>query len=124
MTAAPPRPSMSKLRRARIFTAHGGICELCQSKIHDPDYDIEHRIPWAISHDDSDGNLYPAHKSCHAEKTFNRDVPTIAKVKRMAGETGQKARRDKRGGSSIQSAPFQKGVKRAWGSRPFPKKIK
>ena len=26
---APPRPSMSQARRARIFEAHGGVCELC-----------------------------------------------------------------------------------------------
>lgn len=121
MSKAPPRPSMSKARRARIFEAHGGLCELCGVKIRaDEDYDIEHRIPWAVSHDDSDPNLYPAHKACHADKTSGRDAGYIAKSKAMAGETGQWARRQKRGGSSIKSAGFQKGgPKQKIPSRPF-----
>lgn len=120
MSAAPPRPSMSKARRARIFEARGGVCELCGQKIMDPDYDIEHRIPWAVSFDDSDGNLYPAHKACHLEKTTGHDAGYIAKTKRLAGETGQQARRKKRGGSSIKSAGFPKGgPKRKIPSRPW-----
>lgn len=117
---APPRPSMSQSRRARIFEAHGGVCELCRLKIAAGEtYDIEHRIPWAISHDDSDPNLYPAHKTCHAAKTAGQDAPTIAKVKRMAGETGQAARRAKNG-PQIKSRGFQKGgTKRKIPSRPF-----
>lgn len=119
MTKAPPRPSMSKTRRARIFEAHKGVCELCGLKIMGADYDIEHRIPWAISHDDSDPNLYPAHKTCHAAKTAGRDAPSIAKVKRMAGETGQAARRAKNG-PTMKSRGFDKGgPKRKWPKRTF-----
>lgn len=120
MTKAPPRPSMSKARRARIFAQHGGVCELCGVKIAAGEpYDIEHRIPWAIGHDDSDANLYPAHEPCHDAKTTGKDVPAIAKVKRMAGETGQWARRQKNG-SQLKSRGFQKGgPKRKIPSRPF-----
>lgn len=108
---------MSKTRRARIFEAHKGVCELCGLKIIDLDYDIEHRIPWAVSHDDSDGNLYPAHRPCHDAKTAGTDAPYIAKAKAMAGETGQWARRQKNG-SRLKSAGFQKGgPKRKWPKR-------
>lgn len=120
MSAAPPRPSMSKARRARIFEAHGGICYLSGAKIGpDDEWDVEHVIPWALSHDDSDANLRPALKDPHKTKTKG-DVARIAKAKAQAGETGQYARRQKRGGSSIKSAGFQKGgPKRKIPSRPF-----
>lgn len=120
MSAAPPRPSMSKARRARIFDAHGGICYLTGVKIGPNDeWDVEHVIPWALSFDDSDENLRPALKDPHKAKTKS-DVGRIAKAKAQAGETGQYARRKKRGGSSIKSAGFQKGgPKRKIPSRPW-----
>ena len=120
MSAAPPRPAMTKARRARIFAAHDGICELCGVKIGAAeDYDIEHRIPWALSHDDSDANLYPAHPACHAIKTTSEDVPRIAKAKRQAGEKGQWARRQKNG-PQLKGRGFDKnGPKRKIPSRPF-----
>lgn len=114
---APPRPSMSKLRRARIFAQHDGVCELCCHKITGL-YEIEHRIAWAISRDDSDANLYPAHPECHAVKTSGHDAPTIAKTKRMAGETGQWARRQKNG-PQIKSRGFEKGGPSRWSKRVF-----
>ena len=111
----PVRPSMSKVRRARIFEAHKGLCGLCGKKITG-DYDIEHRIPWAISFDDSDGNLYPAHKDGHALKT-KQDVKDIAKAKRLAGETGQNRIK-----KSIPSRPFDKPKeKKPWPKRGFSK---
>lgn len=119
MSAAPPRPSMSKARKARIFEAHGGICYLSGRKIGPDDaWDVEHVIPWALSFDDSDANLRPALVEPHAEKT-KADVKRIAKAKAQAGETGQWARRQKNG-PQIKSRGFEKGgPKRAWPSRPF-----
>lgn len=112
-----PRPSMSKARRARIWERDGGVCYLCAVKVAlGEDWDVEHRVPWALSFDDSDENLAVAHKAgCHAEKTKG-DVKRIAKAKRQAGETGQQKRRREKGGS-IPSRPFQKGPKRAWPKR-------
>lgn len=113
---APPRPSMSKARRARIFEAHGRICYLTGAKIGpDDEWDVEHVIPWALSHDDSDENLRPALKDPHKTKTKG-DVTRIAKAKAQAGETGQRARRAKKPskwpkGRKIQSAGFQKRKK-------------
>lgn len=90
----PPRPKFSAKRRASIFLAHGGKCGICGLKIHGSEYEIEHRIPRAISADDSDENLYPAHKGCHAAKT-PMDRKDIAKAQRLAGETctGEPARK-------------------------------
>lgn len=55
-------------------------------------------------------------KPCAKRKTDEEDVPRIAKAKRQAGETGQWARRQKRGGGSIpqRENPWPEG-------RPFPK---
>lgn len=116
---APPRPSMSKARRARIFEAHGGICEICGAKIAaGVKYEIEHRIPWALGHDDSDANLYPAHPECHHAKTVGEDRPRIDKAKAQAGETGQRARRAKHG-PSLKSGPTKWPKGRKLESRGF-----
>ena len=119
MSAAPPRPAMTKARRARIFNAHGGICYLTGVKIGpDDEWDVEHVIPWALSHDDSDENLRPALVDPHAVKTKD-DVKRIAKAKRQAGEKGQWARRQKNG-PQLKGRGFDKnGPKRKIPSRPF-----
>lgn len=46
-------------------------------------------------------------KPCAQKKTDEQDTPRIAKAKAQAGETGQYARRKKRGHGSIKSASFQ-----------------
>lgn len=77
------RPAMTTKRRALIFERHKGTCYLCGAKIQIGEaWDAEHIIAWEISRDDSDDNLKPAHKKCHAVKT-SRDRRDIAKVKRM-----------------------------------------
>lgn len=55
-------------------------------------------------------------KPCARKKTDEQDTPRIAKAKAQAGETGQYARRQKRGGSSIKSVPFPKTQSR-WPTR-------
>lgn len=121
MTKAPPRPSMSKARRARIFEAHGGICYLSGAKIGPDDaWDVEHIIPWALSQDDSDANLRPALKEPHKAKTKG-DVKRISKARSQAGETGQRARRAKHG-PSLKSGPSNWPKGRKLESRPFDKR--
>jgi len=46
-------------------------------------------------------------KPCARKKTDEQDTPRIAKAKAQAGETGQYARRQKRGHGSIKSPGFQ-----------------
>lgn len=76
---------MSATRRAKIFAAHDGVCHICEQKIDgvkEP-WDVEHVIPLAISADDTDDNLRPAHRKCHKAKT-KQDAADIAKCKRVA----------------------------------------
>lgn len=74
---------MSPSRRARIFEAHGGICHICGQKIDGTRerWEAEHIVAYALTRDDSDENLAPAHDRCHATKT-PEDVTRIAKAKR------------------------------------------
>lgn len=123
MTKAPPRPSMSKARKLRIWERERGLCDLCGQKVQAGEaWEVEHVIPWALSFDDSDGNLKIAHKDgdCHAAKT-KVDVGRIAKAKRQGGETGQQARRAKNG-PSMKSGPSRWAKGRKLDSRPFPKR--
>lgn len=98
------RRSFSAKDRLRIFTAHNGVCHLCSGAIGVGEaWEVEHVIAYALTRDNSDENLRPAHKRCHAEKTV-ADVAAIAKAKRReAKHTG--AARPKQ---SIRSAGFQK----------------
>lgn len=79
------RRRMSTTRRARIFSAAGGICHLCGQPIDGTreEWDADHVIALEISGDDSDENLRPAHKRCHIDKTAKQDAPAIAKAKRV-----------------------------------------
>lgn len=109
MTKAPQRPSMSKARRLRIFAQHDGICGISGRKIGlNDEWQIEHRIPWAISFDDSDENLYPALTDPHKGKTRD-DVKTIAKIKRIEARHNGTRRERK----PIPSRPFPK-IKTQW----------
>jgi len=76
---------MSPSRRARIFEAHKGTCHICGQAIDGTRerWEVEHLAPYALTRDDSDDNLAPAHASCHAGKTAE-DVTQIAKANRVA----------------------------------------
>lgn len=76
---------MSPSRRARIFAAHEGICHLCGQPIDGTRerWEVEHIVPYALTRDDTDDNLAPAHVACHAAKTA-QDVKQIAKAKRVS----------------------------------------
>jgi 5-methylcytosine-specific restriction protein A len=79
-----PRRSFSRKDRARIFTASEGVCHLCRGRIGVGEaWEVEHVIPYALTQDDSDGNLRPAHKKCHAVKTHTEDRPRISKAERQ-----------------------------------------
>lgn len=75
---------MSTKRRAEVFERCGGICHICGDKIDGTRerWDVEHIVPYALTRDDSDENLAPAHVRCHAAKTKD-DVRNISKAKRV-----------------------------------------
>lgn len=123
-----PRGAMTPARMKRIWEREGGICWFCTKPVPQRGGDVvryDHRIPIEILGHDGDENIYPLHREpCDRLKTL-ADQAKIAKTRRMGGERGsQTQRRENAGGSKLQGRPFQKGVKRAWGSRPFPKTIK
>jgi len=66
----------------------------------------EHRVPLALGGSNDLSNRELWRKPCAAVKTAGRDAPAIAKAKRQSGEKGQRARREKRGGSSIKNRGF------------------
>lgn len=78
------RKSFSKKDRARIFAANAGECHLCGGKIDGTveAWEIEHVIPYALTQDDSDTNLRPAHIKCHRVKTVD-DRQRISKAERQ-----------------------------------------
>jgi len=102
------RKTFNAKDRARIFAANGGVCHICRGKIDNTReaFEIEHVIPWALTQDDSDENLRPAHKNCHRRKT-DQDVADIARAKRREAKHKGYARPQKR----IQSAGFAKEQK-------------
>ena len=113
----PKRPEMTRKRRAAIHAAHGGLCELCGMSVALDQCEIDHRIAWWISRDDSDDNLRPLCTRCHRTQKTPSDAPVIAHIKRIHARING-TRRDR---PKIRSAGFQKG-KRPIPSRPFPKR--
>ncbi|MDG4650092.1 HNH endonuclease signature motif containing protein [Roseibacterium sp. SDUM158017] len=78
---------MSMTRRVRIFEAAEGVCHICGHVIDGTReaWDVDHVVPYALTRDDSDDNLRPAHELCHrgtGSKTSD-DVARIAKAKRV-----------------------------------------
>lgn len=65
------------------FERCGGRCA-CTAKLGPGNVVYDHRIPWEISGDSSLDNCEPRCKSCDRTKTYEVDLPLIAKVKRMA----------------------------------------
>lgn len=104
-------------------------CSLCGEAIDpmimDPLNDrvlsLEHDIALSGGGTHEKENISCAHRACNMAKNEAHDKSAAAKVKRMAGETGQYARR-KRNGSRLKSRGFGKS-KRKIPSRKFGKPI-
>lgn len=78
------RGAMSRMRRLRIFEAHGGVCCLCQTKIDGvrEAWIVEHLRALVLGGADTDDNLAPAHERCRRVKD-KADVAAGAKAKRV-----------------------------------------
>lgn len=113
-----PRKSFTQKKRLEILLAHGGRCGICGEKISGS-YEIEHRIPHAISGRNDDANLYPAHKECHALKTTS-DRKDIAKCDRIIRKSDPETRKPPR----MKSRPFPKGGKTKWPKQKFERREK
>ena len=101
------RKRFSRKDRQRIRAANGSRCHICKGLIRDGQaWEIDHVIAWALTCDDSDDNLRPAHVKCHRRKTHKFDRPAINKTLRLAakhrGEWPKPV-----GNARLQSRPFQ-----------------
>lgn len=95
------RRTITRLFRAKVFDASGGMCHICGGRITASDkWEVEHRVPLELGGADELENMHPAHSTCHSAKT-KEDVARISKAKR-------------------QRAKFVSGKpKGKWQSRPF-----
>lgn len=77
------RKRRSPKERERLFDLHGRKCWICGEQIETrQSWELEHVTPWALTRDESDDNVKPAHVRCHKEKTFV-DVRAIRKADRI-----------------------------------------
>lgn len=77
------RKRRSARERERLFLLHGGRCYLCGVKIKAGEaWELEHRIPWELTRDESDENVLPAHVGCHKVKSVD-DIRGIRKADRQ-----------------------------------------
>lgn len=105
------RRSLTRLQRVRIFDAAGGVCHICQARIHagrGERWDVEHVKPLSLGGSDNEANMRPAHVGCHSQKTKD-EAPTRAKVYRIrAKHLGIK--KSGRGFPGGKSSAFKKKV--------------
>lgn len=91
------RKSLNLTVKVEAFMENA-LCPKCM-KPFAGDVQFDHEIALAEGGKDHDEvALVPLHAECHKLKT-KADKKRIAKVKRMAGETGQQARRARNGSS-------------------------
>lgn len=78
------RRKRTPLQRLAIFERDEGTCHICGDKIDGTKerWELEHKVAFELTRDDSDENLSPAHVSCHKRKTRD-DKARIAKAKRV-----------------------------------------
>ncbi len=77
----PRRFSKAAMREA--YKRANGRCA-CTVPLTSGNVIYDHRIPWEISHDSSVDNCEPKCRACDTRKTYDIDIPTIAKIKRIA----------------------------------------
>lgn len=113
----PKREGFSARDVASVFIKYDGRCATCAIKVRLDGYDIDHiqRVDAGGKHELENWQLLC--KPCHKPKTAidNREAKKGARIR---GEKGQRARRERRGGSSIkggaklQSRKFNKGLRK------------
>lgn len=97
------RASLTPRERAEMVLAQDGKCACCGRDLG-VRFVAEHTLPVKLGNASKPDCLL--REDCAAEKT-RADVRQIAKAKRQAGETGQQARRARRGCPLIRSAGFR-----------------
>ena len=106
-----PKPARRKGFSARdvasVFIKYEARCAACAIKVQLGGYDIDHivRLDAGGTHELENWQLLCV--PCHKAKTRD-DNREAKKGRRIRGETGQRARRERRGEGSIKSQGFNK----------------
>lgn len=119
MTTPPKRGAMTPARMRRIWERERGICWWCDKPVPMRGGAVvryDHRIPFEISFDDRDENIFPIHRDpCDLAKTA-ADQGDIAKARRRRLKAeGVETRKKK----PIPGQGFQKGKSAPIPSRGF-----
>ncbi len=69
--------------KLQIWERANGHCEACNRKLYPGDIHYDHRIPIASGGQSILDNGTLLCRSCHGVKTANRDLPAIAKGRRV-----------------------------------------
>lgn len=93
----PARRALRKWEIAQIMHTQRGFCAGCGTKLYAGFFDADHIIPLACGGTNDLTNFQLLCKVCHAAKSRGEDIPAAAKIKRLRGETGQRARRERKG---------------------------
>lgn len=96
-----------------ILIAQKWLCSICDEpmdytlSLSDPDgVSLEHNPALSQGGHHIPEHVEGAHRRCNMAKNNNTDTPKAAKIRRLRGETGQRARRE-RNGSKLKSAGFR-----------------
>jgi 5-methylcytosine-specific restriction endonuclease McrA len=111
------RRSFTARQRNEVANRQDWLCNICKCDLWGIRFDVDHvqRLDALGKHEPY--NWQALCVPCHAEKT-RTDNREAKKGARVRGEKGQRARRERRGGSMIKSASkiqsrgFQKNVRR------------
>ena len=102
------RKSLTKFQFGSLFHKQKGLCGCgCGQPLEEGQVDEEHTIPNFFKPGKPDA-LW--RRDCHKKKTA-KDKGDIAKANRLAGKTGQQARR-KRNGPQIKGRGFNQSLKK------------
>jgi hypothetical protein len=78
------RIRLSRRGRRELLDREHSICHLCAGIIQPTDrWEVSHEIPLALGGDDDTENRRAAHYKCHRVHTARKDVPLIAKSRRI-----------------------------------------
>lgn len=101
------RRSFTAKQRAWIVWNQNYKCAHCECSLITRPFQVDHihRLDALGTHEPS--NWQALCKPCHADKT-RVDNREAKKGRRIRGEAGQRARRDKRGGSMLKSRGFDR----------------
>lgn len=102
------RQEFTKKDRLSAFDRSGGNCEVCTAKLFPGNVEYDHRIPAAIGGDATLDNCVVTCRACHRNKTFQRDIPAIAKTRRIRiRQAGIRKSRTILGGRRFDGSPIR-----------------